>query len=352
MIELKLFNCLDKECENNWKNFEKNSCFSFFQSFEYIKNLLAFSKNQIQIIFIYSDQELVAILPFEIKFFYSFKILQWIGNERSDYCGPLISCKFINHLDEYNFSLLWKEIKNKIDSFDLIFLNNQPSKILNLDNPFVKFLKNIKQTKIYRIDLSEDFEKYLISIKNKDKKHAYELHRVNLKYEQLKKNKQETILEVDEIINNLNNFNLIFSGKVRQLNLKKKKHLLDNIFFSLFKNLIINNSKDFYLAKFSINKELVCACLLIICNNTVYYYLPVTLINKFNKFKPGKILISAIIKWSISKKLEFFDFGIGEEDYKRHFCNTYTFVQKYLSYHSFKGRILYFAIKLMIFFGY
>ena len=47
MIELKLFNYLDRECENKWKIFEKNAFYNYFQTFEYISNLTTFSKNNI-----------------------------------------------------------------------------------------------------------------------------------------------------------------------------------------------------------------------------------------------------------------------------------------------------------------
>jgi len=352
MIELKLFNYLDRECENKWKIFEKNAFYNYFQTFEYISNLTTFSKNNIKIIFIYFDKELAAILPFEIRFFFGLKILQWIGNDRSDYCNPLISEKFINHLDNSKFTILWDRIKKKIGNFDLIFLNNQISKISNIENPFVKFLKNIKQTKIYKIQLSNHFDNYLNSIKKKDKNHAYELHRVNLKYKKLKKIEGEVNFEISEIKNNLNDFNLIFYSKLKQLDLKKEKHSLDKDFFNLYKKLISNNSKHYYLAKFIVKNEIISACLLIIFKNTLYYYLPVTLSNKFNRYKPGKILITSIINWAIIKKIKFFDFGLGEEGYKRHFSNVHTFVQKYLFYNSLKGKIIYFILKFIIFFRY
>lgn len=352
MIEYKLFNYLDKECEDSWKNFEKKSCFNFYQSFEYIKKTLTFSKNQTKIIFIYLDKELVAILPFEIRIFFGFKILQWVGNNKSDYCNPLISEKFNTYIDQSNFNYLWKEITSKIVSFDLVFLNNQPSKISNLDNPFVKFLINIKKTKIYRIELNENFNKYLISIKNKDKGHAYELHRVKLKYEKLKEHHKEVNFQIHEAFNNLSDLNLIFFNKKKQLDQKNKKHFLDDDFFCFYKNLIINNRKNFYLAKLMVNNELLSACLLIVHNETLYYYLPVILSDKYNKLKPGKILIYLIIKWAILKNIKYFDFGLGEESYKRHFSNSYTFVQKYVSHHKHGSGVIHFLLKIFFFLSF
>ena len=55
MIELKLFNDLDV-CEEEWRTFESKSNFTFFQSFNYIKNLINIENSQIKIIFVYFDQ--------------------------------------------------------------------------------------------------------------------------------------------------------------------------------------------------------------------------------------------------------------------------------------------------------
>ena len=151
MIELKLFNDLDV-CEEEWRTFESKSNFTFFQSFNYIKNLINIENSQIKIIFVYFDQELIAIYPLEIRKLFCIKILQWIGSNRSDYCNPIVSNKFIRIIDKNKFKSIWSQVLKKIKDFDIIFLNNQPSEIFESKNPFVKFLENIKQTKNYKFN--------------------------------------------------------------------------------------------------------------------------------------------------------------------------------------------------------
>ena len=351
MIKFKLFNHIETECENEWRIFENQSYHNFFQSIDYVKNLVNFSKNKLKIIFVYLDKELIAILPFEIRNFFGIKILQWIGNDKSDYCNPLISEKFIKNFDNDSFIFLWNSLLNKLNNIDLIFLNNQPSKIVNADNPFVKFLINIKQSQIYFIYLYKEFKEYLISIKNKNKNHYYELHRIDIKLNNLKSN-FNVDFQIDEISSSFNDLNLIFFSKSKHLELKNKKHFLNTNLFNLFKNLIKTQKKNYYIAKFFINKKVVSMCFIIVYNNTLYYHMPVVITDEFNKFKPGKILILHIIKWSISKKISFFDFGNGNESYKRHFSNKFTFIQKYLYFKSTKGRFIYFILKILIFLGY
>ena len=121
MIELKLFNDLDI-CERQWRTFELNSNFTFFQSFNYIKNLINIENNQIKVIFVYFDQELIAIYPLEIRKIFGIKILQWIGSNKSDYCNPIISNKFTRVIDKKKFKSIWNQVLKKIEDFDIIFL--------------------------------------------------------------------------------------------------------------------------------------------------------------------------------------------------------------------------------------
>ena len=350
MIELKLFNNLDI-CEKQWKTFERNSNFTFFQSFNYIKNLTNIENNQLRVIFVYFNQELIAIYPLEIRKFFGIKILQWIGSNKSDYCNPIVSNKFIRIIDENKFKFIWNQVLKKIKDFDIIFLNNQPSNIHESKNPFVKFLENIKQTKNYKTLLLDNYNEYLKSIKNKDKKHAYELHRVNIKYKKLKQF-YKTDININQIDFTSNDLDLIFFNKQNQLKLKRNKHYLDNSFLSIFKNLLKEKNENFFLAKLSIDKEIVGKCFVIIFRNYLYYYMPVMISNKYNKYKPGKILLLHIIQWAINKKIIFLDFGLGDENYKKHFSNNISFVQKYLSYFSFKGKLIFIICKLIIFLGY
>ena len=46
--------------------------------------------------------------------------------------------------------------------------------------------------------------------------------------------------------------------------------------------------------------------------------MPVTFSNKFNKFSPGKVLISYLIELSVNNRLAVFDFGLGDENYKKY----------------------------------
>ena len=66
--------------------------------------------------------------------------------------------------------LFGKKFFKKVGDYDLIFFNNQLSKVGDCENPFVKHLNAIKLSKIHRINLPNNFQKFLNNQKTKDKK--------------------------------------------------------------------------------------------------------------------------------------------------------------------------------------
>ena len=57
----------------------------------------------------------------------------------------------------------------------------------------------------------------------------------------------------------------------------------------------------------------------------------------YNKFSPGKVVISFLIKYAISEKLKEFDFGLGDEKYKSYWSNRKNKLYRHLDYKTFKG---------------
>ena len=71
--------------------------------------------------------------------------------------------------------------------------------------------------------------------------------------------------------------------------------------------------------------------------------------NDYNNFKPGKILVLKIINWCIENKIKIFDFGLGEEKYKRNFSNHSLSLHRFIEYKSLLGKFLFLGMKIIFF---
>ena len=337
----KIYNKLEDKLKKDWLNLEANSNFFFFQKYYYVKNLIeTLNINSFFITVIYNKNIPVAILPLEIKIFKKVKILQWLGSNQSDYCCPIIKDDvFLTH---QKFSLNWKKILKEIDDYDIIYLNKQSEYIEKTLNPFVQFLKNSFHSKVYQIQLSKINDDILSDINNK--KFTSEFKRTKKK---LTENYQVEFHNYF-LVNQIDLIDKIIKKKISSLEKKKISHSVNNDLINFFKNLVKIYPDKLVLGLLKINNETIAANIGIIENKRYYYLIPVVFSDKYSSFSPGKLLIYNLIKWSKNNKVDTFDFGIGDEIYKKYWSNFSTKIFRHLDYKGVKGFIFYFIIKFLL----
>lgn len=348
MLEFKIFEKFDEECSKSFESLTHKANYSFFQTYSYLKSLSSISKSEIKVVAIYENRKIIAILPLEIKKYFIFRVLQWIGTQRSDFCNPILIENFDKYIQNKNFLSLWKNILKDIGVFDLIFFNNQISMIGDSTNPFTTFLKSAEFSKIYQIRLPDLFQKYLDNQKKKDKKKYYEIHRITIKLKKLEE-KLNVLFDIKELTDENDSIKDIIKNKVKQLDRKKIRHNLDQKFIKIFENIINKDNSRYFIANLKVENKIIASCFGILLNDTFYYYIPFMMPNDYNNFKPGKILVLKIINWCIENKIKIFDFGLGEEKYKRNFSNHSLSLHRFIEYKSLLGKFLFLGMKIIFF---
>ena len=201
MYTYKIFEALNEECKNLLIDKKKNFTSTFFQDFHYLEELIKNTNNINKIIVIYQEKQVLAVLPLEIKKYYFLNVLQWIGTGKADYCNPILIKDFNSRYNKGLFLNVWnkilKEIKREID---IIFLNNQLNSINNVLNPFADAFETSKFSSIYKIYFAGSFDEYFDTIKKKDKRHSYEIHRTLLKLKKLKNVSKKLSFETKDFL--------------------------------------------------------------------------------------------------------------------------------------------------------
>lgn len=349
MYTFKIFETITEECKNIWKSGENKMSSTFFQDIGYIEEVIKNNNSKVKIVVVYYKKIVIAILPLEIKDLLFIRVLQWIGTEFSDYCNPILSKNFKSNFNKKDFLSVWNLILNEMkDELDLVFLNNQLALVNGQPNPFVECLESQFFSKIYCIEIGSEFLEYKESIKKKNKKHAYEIHRIQIKQEKLKKLSEHLNLDIKESSRDNIDFNKIVDEKKKQLYKKNISNKLNKNFKKIFNNLIISKKKNFYLISLVYENKVLSKCFGFVYANTFYYYIPVVLPNSFNNYKPGKILIIQLIEWCIQNKIAKFDFGLGNEKYKKYFSNKEISLHRYLNFFSLRGLLAYSYISVLL----
>ena len=340
-ITFKIFNEIDFDLEQKLEIIDKSSISHVFQQISFIKEYVKKNKLKFFFIAIYFEERLSILIPLEIKKIFGVKILQYIGSKEFDYCSPIIS-NLDNNIDAVKFNETWKNILKSINGYDLIFFDKQPEKIQGCDNPIVKYLKNTFLSRVYLIKLPSSNEEYIEKLSGQ--KFFNELQRTSRKLQ------QDNIVNF-KILGNEDNLNIrsLMVNKANSLNKKNIKHILNEKFIDYFVELKKRNQEIFNLSVLEIDKEIIAANLGLVHQNTFYYYMPTIFSEKYKKYSPGKILIYNLIQWCIKNKIKIFDFGLGDEDYKKYWSNNKTNLFRHFDYRGFKGLVLLLFLKIYIF---
>ena len=70
---------------------------------------------------------------------------------------------------------------------------------------------------------------------------------------------------------------------------------------------------------------------------------------KLKRYSPGRLLISSLIKFSISKELKIFDFTLGDENYKVSWSNKESALYNHAQLNSLNGLYFFLLIKIKLF---
>ncbi|MDB9983400.1 GNAT family N-acetyltransferase [Candidatus Pelagibacter sp.] len=327
-FNLVFYKYFNKELENEWKELEKNSNISLFQSYNWQKFWFqnCGGKYENLNVLIYANKVLISILPLNINKKLSVKILNWNGFPFSDYNGPIIRKNFdINYND---FEQIILNIR-KIYKFDILHLIN--------NRPEIKFIKGFITNYSYGSNISSG-NLYNNLLKILKKNTGYEMRRIEKDFN------VEYIMNPNELqINEIINFFLI--QKEKQL---KRTNGWNYLRFADYKNYIINLKKldqiNINFTCIKINKKIIASHIGYTFDN-IYYYIFPTYDIFYKKYSPGNILLYKILENIKINEFNYIDFTIGNEIYKRKLSNTRVDLSDYLKPFSIKGFIYFILIK-------
>ena len=348
---IQVYHSYNESLKKIWEEFEKESLNYCFQNYYWLQhwfeNTNKKNKIEIFILLVFQNNKLTMILPFYIQKEKGIRLLKWQGDEQADYMSGLFLKNYQVH--ESNFLTLWKLIKKKIPTFDLVFFEKQPESIHNIENPFIRYLKVQKNATSNSLELNDSLDIFLK--KNLKKKFIDDTRRrsKNLNKEgsvEFKIYKNDNVLEKRKITQEM------IDQKIVRVNYLKLKNFLNR------------DTQNFYLdfdnTKFSYGEQHISSLMLdgkvlsihwgVIYKKVFYHLMPSISYNKFMKYAPGRLLLFHLIKWSIDNKISKFDFTIGDETYKKDWAKENNFLYDYVECINLKAYpfYLYLKIKLML----
>ncbi len=344
-FEVKIFQQPDKNLKEIWSSLQANADFYVFQSYTWFENwsdiyLKKNKKFNLRVAVIEYNKKVICILPFQIESRFKLNILRWAGDEQLDYCCPILDKNF--KFNKSNFKEILEKTFSGLKKIDILQLRRQPKTINHVPNPFVFYLPNYFDSKNHFISLPDKWKKYENEVLKKkfnyhNKRSKNALKKIGKLRFKIFKNKEE----------NNRILNYLFEQKNTRLSSKKAKILFGKKEYDFYNKLFTQEEKEFqiHLSSLELNNKILAMHLGAIHNKRFYYLIP-SMAQELEKYSPGRLLTTLLIKWSISKKLEFFDLALGDEPYKEIWGNNFSEYFNHISSKSFAGLMFVFFFKL------
>ena len=314
-----IYDTFNDEVKNQWLEVENRnrSCITIFQSFRWQYNWFKFIGNKIGsmaiiIVTKHDNENSKLIIPMFIKKTSFLNIFEFSGYPFSDFNLAINDKDFETFdVDEIFRLIIKKKLLNK--KIDLINLINQPEQV-NQDKNLLSYLSSFVKTQItqsYKIDTNKYNEINILDQK-KLKFLKQDFLRIEKKISDIeffipndqhekKKILDYIILKKSEQYDRNNSWNLFNKENYRDF----------------LKSFIKEN--EIHISFLKINGKIVSAHYGFIYEKIFYYIFPVYDF-KFRNLSPGNLLLYRLIN-SEKNKLNFFDFPIGDEIYKKKWSN-------------------------------
>jgi len=343
--EIILFREFSEELKKEWKAVEDNIDCYVFQRYdwnEYWAHIFC-DLYDYYIIIVRRNLKPSAVFPFCINKRGVLRKLQFIGLDQSDYLSPVIS--YSEQLESDIWEMILDKIKGK---FDLILLEKIPELIKSRKNPFLDLIRTAVNNYSFGINLPGTYEEFDSSLKrnfrNDTKRNLKRLKELgNLEFIKV------PVTEADH-----NRFDQFIEISLEQ-KARRIRNYLGNRFLEeyhvnkFYKELFMLKTNDFeidYTILTLDNSTLLATHLGFFDTNRYYYILPTLTGTEWYKYSCGKVLIDNLVEFSISKGHKYFDFTVGDEDYKRNWCNNKMAIHSLIKAVSLVGLLPFISVKV------
>ena len=316
--------------ELEWRLFEQQAEHTPFQAFDWIaawqrhigmrqgvRPAVVFGRN--------TRAELLFILPLAVAARSPVvRRLIWLGADLSDYNAPILAGDFSRRIDRSQFALVWREAIALIRDtprlrFDLVDLRKMPEWIGAERNPFLDFSVVPNPSGAHVATLEPDWEKFYA------KRSPATRRRDRTKLRRLADHGEVRFVEPESVDDIRRTVQVLFEQKARALARMGipdlfarpgyREFFLDIAADPVLRNLV-------HVSRLEVGSTIAAANLGLTSRGCYYYLLASYQDGELGRFGPGAVHLRELLRHAIEHGFRCFDFTIGDEGYKRDWCDA------------------------------
>ena len=334
--------------EQDWRAFEQIADGTVFQTFDWLatwqRHIGARSGVRPAIVVVYdTGGTILALLPLAVCTTGLARELAWLGSALCDYNAPLLAPAFSERLDRARFLSLWDEVATLVQAnprlhYDTIILTKMPEKVGGQANPMRHVGGTINPSGAYLTHLSGDWEAFYAA-----KRSSATRRRDRTKRKKLSEIGEVRYIEPAAGAETLHTLDILMAQKARSFAHMGAANLFARPGYAEFYRAIAGDQATRRLVHVSrLDVGVIPAAVnLGLTYRDCYYHLLASYDDgDVSRFGPGIAHLHDLMHQAIDRGFRVFDFTIGDERYKRDWCDTELTLYDYIAAASWRGALV------------
>lgn len=268
--------------------------------------------------------------------------LNWLGSGLCDYNGPLLAQTFSARVDRARFLALWQEIMRSLQAhphlkFDVIVLDKMPDLIGAQQNPMRHLGGTVNPSGAYLTHLSGDWDAFYTA-----KRSSATRRRDRTKRKKLSEFGEIKLVNAASEGEILSSLDALMTQKARSFarmgvaNLFAKRGYTD-----FFRALAAGPATRslLHVSRLDVGASAAAVNLALVHRGRYYHLLASYSDCELSRFGPGAAHLHDLMHYAIDKGCQIFDFTIGDERYKRDWCDTELALYDYIAPVTWRGAL-------------
>jgi CelD/BcsL family acetyltransferase involved in cellulose biosynthesis len=314
--------------EQDWRRFEQTADCTPFQTFDWLsawqRHVGSPKGVTPAIVIARCGEEILLLLPLGIERRGIARCLVFLGDVLCDYHAPLLAPDFAALMPE-GFLALWHEIaaylqENSASRHDAIIFDKMPATIGGQKNPMLALSVTLNPSGAYETPLPADWEQYYAA-----KRSSSTRRRDRTKLKRLGELGPVTFVNPDTSAELALTFDLLVQQKSKAFARMGVPNLFAPTGHAAFYRELTTSPRYrslVHLSRLDVGSTWAALNLGITFRDCYFHILASYDDGEVSRFGPGAAHLRELLRYAIARGLNRFDFTIGDEPYKRDWCDT------------------------------
>jgi CelD/BcsL family acetyltransferase involved in cellulose biosynthesis len=343
LVDLSLHHDLES-IESDWRAFEESADCTVFQTFDWLsawfRNIGVPQGVKPAVVIGRHGGTMLFLLPFALETDGFARKITWLGSCLSNYNGPLVAKDFSRRLSPAQFAEAWREVEQLLRmrlGHDLVDLEKMPKVIGEQTNPFCALRVTPHVNDAYLTALGGGWDAYYAAKrssatrKTDRKKHNRLADHGETRFVTAG-DRDGVVRTVDALIDEKRRS----YAKLGVTNMFEKPGHRD---FFLDLATGPRSSRLTHVSRLDVGDKTAAANFGLIFRGRYYYILAGYDDGDLARFGPGAIQLMDVMRYATEHGCKLFDFTIGDEPYKREWCDIEIELCDYVAPASMRGRL-------------